>query len=291
MLFRNFDFLIRKKYIIRSECYCGQGFGRYGKASEIDCDYKCSGNQSQSCGGLKFNSIWKLNENHNPNKTNSNTKTVYRNSLWFNLANFTLAGYFFFFCIKKRMCFICLNYDFKTIEWSIFYPINQFLTNKNPIRLFDLSDVNMYANADYFQDSQRLELNILFNNNFNKQVIQMNRTMIPIFNMIIIWRNPLFAVYVNCKLAGKVMFNSINDINILSLPYIKPYTISNYGSGLFYNPIRLSLVKANCVDNEFDFPSLVSSFTTTSSYRPISPAPTSPPFINRPNLESAGKSV
>lgn len=165
------------------------------------------------------------------------------------------------------------------------------MTSKNPIRLFDLNDVNMYASVDYFQDSLRLELNILFNNNFNKQVIQMDRSLTPIFNLIIIWKNPLFAVYVNCKLAGKIMFNSINDINILSLPYIKPYTISNYGSGTFYNPIRLSLVKANCVDYKFDFPSLVSSFTTSSPYQPL-PSPsmsTQHPFVNKPNLELAGK--
>jgi hypothetical protein len=153
----------------------------------------------------------------------------------------------------------------------------------------------MYASADYFQDRLRIELNILFNNNFNKQVIQMDKSLTPIFNMIIIWRNPLFVVYVNCKVAGKVRLSSINEINILSLPYIKPYTITNYGSGLFYNPIRLSLVKANCVDYKFDFPSLISSFTSTSTYQPISSSTTpSYPLISKPNwvnLDSAGKFI
>lgn len=143
----------------------------------------------------------------------------------------------------------------------------------------------MYANIDFYQDSLRLELNILFNNDFNKRVIQMDTSIRPIFNMIIIWRNPLLVVYVNCRPVGKIMFNSINDINILSLPYIKPYIVSNYGSGLFYNPIKLSLIKANCVDEKFDFPFLISSFTSTAVPSVSSTQPT--PTI-KPSLELAG---
>ena len=33
------------------ECYCGDTYGRYGKADEADCNTECVGNSTQMCGG------------------------------------------------------------------------------------------------------------------------------------------------------------------------------------------------------------------------------------------------
>ena len=54
---------------------------------------------------------------------------------------------------------------------------------------------------------------------------------------------------------------SLNDINILSLPYIKSNLISTGKIGTFYNSVALSLVKGNCADSNFAFP-----ISTTNSY-------------------------
>jgi len=40
------------------QCFCGNTFGRYGKAPSGECKYKCSGNQKQNCGGYWRNSVY-----------------------------------------------------------------------------------------------------------------------------------------------------------------------------------------------------------------------------------------
>lgn len=41
----------------RTECYCGNSYGKYGKINDDECNYKCAGNSSQYCGGRAKNSI------------------------------------------------------------------------------------------------------------------------------------------------------------------------------------------------------------------------------------------
>ena len=41
------------------ECYCGNGFGKYGAAPEEDCDQICRGHTSKSCGGTLRNSVYR----------------------------------------------------------------------------------------------------------------------------------------------------------------------------------------------------------------------------------------
>ena len=43
---------------ISSKCFCGDTYGKYGEAKS-GCDKSCTGDKSQSCGGLSSNNIWK----------------------------------------------------------------------------------------------------------------------------------------------------------------------------------------------------------------------------------------
>ena len=45
-----------------SYCYCGVAYGRYRLAEEIECDMPCYGDNTQICGGLNRNSVWKIIE-------------------------------------------------------------------------------------------------------------------------------------------------------------------------------------------------------------------------------------
>ena len=45
-----------------SECYCGDSYGRYGKANERECKMKCKGSTAsdQYCGGDLRNSVYEV---------------------------------------------------------------------------------------------------------------------------------------------------------------------------------------------------------------------------------------
>lgn len=45
-----------------SQCFCGNSYGRYGGSNESDCNYVCTGDSSQICGGYWRNSIYKVIE-------------------------------------------------------------------------------------------------------------------------------------------------------------------------------------------------------------------------------------
>jgi hypothetical protein len=39
-------------------CFCGMAFGTEGAAPDGQCDVKCPGNATQTCGGADVNSVW-----------------------------------------------------------------------------------------------------------------------------------------------------------------------------------------------------------------------------------------
>ena len=39
-------------------CFCGQQYGKYGRAAESDCNVKCYGDERQICGGDYRNSVY-----------------------------------------------------------------------------------------------------------------------------------------------------------------------------------------------------------------------------------------
>jgi hypothetical protein len=43
-----------------SECYCDKNFGLYGAASDSGCTLPCILDETESCGGLSLNMIFKL---------------------------------------------------------------------------------------------------------------------------------------------------------------------------------------------------------------------------------------
>jgi len=46
------------------ECFCGNKFGKYGKAK--NCNMKCSGNKKKNCGGTWANSVFEINKSSTP---------------------------------------------------------------------------------------------------------------------------------------------------------------------------------------------------------------------------------
>uniref|UniRef100_A0A1I8G3G0 WSC domain-containing protein n=1 Tax=Macrostomum lignano TaxID=282301 RepID=A0A1I8G3G0_9PLAT len=44
----------------KMQCFCGSSYGRFGISNEADCNYPCSGNSSQVCGGRWRNSVFSL---------------------------------------------------------------------------------------------------------------------------------------------------------------------------------------------------------------------------------------
>lgn len=43
-----------------SECWCDNKYGKYGPATEAECDTPCTGDESQKCGGNYRNSIYQV---------------------------------------------------------------------------------------------------------------------------------------------------------------------------------------------------------------------------------------
>ncbi|ESN96104.1 hypothetical protein HELRODRAFT_68203, partial [Helobdella robusta] len=39
-------------------CYCGNSYGKHGKALDSDCNSKCAGSITETCGGTLKNSIY-----------------------------------------------------------------------------------------------------------------------------------------------------------------------------------------------------------------------------------------
>uniref|UniRef100_A0A1I8J0W9 WSC domain-containing protein n=1 Tax=Macrostomum lignano TaxID=282301 RepID=A0A1I8J0W9_9PLAT len=42
-----------------SSCFCGNSYGRHGRAADSDCNMECSGNTAQICGGAYRNSVYR----------------------------------------------------------------------------------------------------------------------------------------------------------------------------------------------------------------------------------------
>lgn len=42
------------------QCFCGNSYGKYNRASDADCSTKCAGNDSQRCGGGWRNSVYRV---------------------------------------------------------------------------------------------------------------------------------------------------------------------------------------------------------------------------------------
>ncbi len=56
------------------QCFCGNSYGKYGEST--NCNYKCSGNQSEICGGVWANSVYSVKKSN----TNSHDKNVIMNA-------------------------------------------------------------------------------------------------------------------------------------------------------------------------------------------------------------------
>ena len=41
-----------------TKCFCGENYGKYGKAPEDKCDRRCRGNEDENCGGETYNMVY-----------------------------------------------------------------------------------------------------------------------------------------------------------------------------------------------------------------------------------------
>jgi hypothetical protein len=48
------------KIFQRSQCFCGNSYGKYGSANQLDCIVHCQGNAQEICGGVGRNSVYQI---------------------------------------------------------------------------------------------------------------------------------------------------------------------------------------------------------------------------------------
>lgn len=148
--------------------------------------------------------------------------------------------------LSNRISF--LNF-FLLKEWSIFLPTSVFLNATNIVRLYELSNINVYSSADYYPSLFKIEVNILINNNFNKRTVYFpigDQTLMPIINMIIIWKTPKLYTIVNCKLVSELTYISLNEINVLSMPYFIPNVLLSSSNGIIFAITNDAVTRAGC---------------------------------------------
>lgn len=59
------DYCAAKKYDFAAlqtggQCFCGNGFGRYGRTDDEKCSMPCTGDRKQHCGGAWANAVYRL---------------------------------------------------------------------------------------------------------------------------------------------------------------------------------------------------------------------------------------
>ena len=52
-------------------CFCGDKFGKYGRANDSDCDSLCFGDKTRNCGSFWHNSIFAVGKGYVNNKSNN----------------------------------------------------------------------------------------------------------------------------------------------------------------------------------------------------------------------------
>ena len=58
---RLFGYIITMYIIVRKECRCDNGYGRYGREiSDGKCNVRCDGHSGQICGGDWSNSVYQI---------------------------------------------------------------------------------------------------------------------------------------------------------------------------------------------------------------------------------------
>ena len=55
-------------------CFCGNSYGKYGKAPESDCNMPCPGNSSWMCGGSYINRVYAQQASYITNNSTTNEK-------------------------------------------------------------------------------------------------------------------------------------------------------------------------------------------------------------------------
>jgi hypothetical protein len=137
------------------------------------------------------------------------------------------------------------------------------------MRLFDINDIGIYVSSNYLQETNSIEISLLFDTRFSRRSIYLNRSLLTNSSMIVSWMSPLMVVYINCTKAGSFHFSIKNESDALSVPFFKPNSLMWGGNGEFFRAIREALIQTACVDAGFIFPNEFTQMTTTTTMTTI----------------------
>lgn len=126
------------------------------------------------------------------------------------------------------------------------------------LRLFDFVDKDIYVNGNYIRENSIIELSLYQGKTYQKRVILIEPSFLPITNMLLSWKYPNLVVHINCKYVYTLRFDTDKDqAYLMSLPYLKPNVVAAGGCGQFFSLIRDALVESRCVANDFEFPTII----------------------------------
>ena len=120
---------------------------------------------------------------------------------------------------------------------------------------------------DFFPLACTIEVTILIDQTYTKRVINVDKaSFLPIqSNLLILWRNPLLVVLIDCKYVGQLLYLTTPHINALSLPFRNNNMFISNVNHEFYRSIRPGLIHVGCVNSDFIFPTVLNA---TAVYRP-----------------------
>ena len=87
----------RFRFFQETGCYCGDGYKRYGSATEADCAVPCPGNSDQTCGGSLRQSVYELDGSWK----NGNGRLILNGSFFLYCLNLV-----FFFSVSQTLFFL-----------------------------------------------------------------------------------------------------------------------------------------------------------------------------------------
>ncbi len=123
--------------------------------------------------------------------------------------------------------------------------------------------------VDFFPLVCTIEVTILIDQTYTKRVINIDKaSLLPIqSNLLILWRNPLLVVLIDCKYAGQLLYLTTPHITALSMPFKNNNIVISNVNHVFYRLIRPALIHVGCVNSDFIFPIFLNA---TAVYRPTS---------------------
>jgi hypothetical protein len=133
-----------------------------------------------------------------------------------------------------------------------------------PIRLLDMSYMNIYISSNYDTTTRSIELTVLVDNQLSKRRLTIDRSLGIVTSILLAWMSPQIVLYANCDYADTASFSMLSETSALSMLNANNLALSSVDSH-FYKSVRDGLIGSGCVTSDFVFPSR----TTTESISSI----------------------